>query len=149
MHVFCVNYGSVFISYSSSFLLYFQHSFYITLQLNSAGLTVPKLLVRCVEPQGTEASLEDMLDTILGAWALLHLLQMHHKQYTEDKPTGSPKIKKEKKELHSVIVLRGTNTSCLFSCPNFLLLLRPARSWALLFLSRNNQTQFRVKGSAA
>lgn len=40
------------------------------------GLTVPELFVRRVETQATEATLEDMLDTILRARALLHL--WHH-----------------------------------------------------------------------
>jgi len=56
------------------------------------GPTVPELFVRSVETQVTEATLEDMLDTILRAWTLLHHLEENlniHRQVTEDKPTGS------------------------------------------------------------
>lgn len=61
------------------------------------GLTVPELLVRSVDTQVTEATLEDMLDTILCTRALLHLLrprlQWHHNiRNIDGKPTGSPKI---------------------------------------------------------
>lgn len=61
------------------------------------GLTVPELFVRSVDTKVTEATLEDVLDTILRARAVLHLLhpllQRHHnihRRNTEDKPTGSP-----------------------------------------------------------
>ena len=63
------------------------------------GLTVPELFVGGVETEVTEATLKDVLDTILCARALLHhlhpLLHRHsnvHRKNTEDKPPGSPKI---------------------------------------------------------
>lgn len=63
------------------------------------GLTIPELFVRSVKPEVTEATLKDMLDTILCARALLRLLhpllqghQHPRKKHTEDKPPGSPRI---------------------------------------------------------
>lgn len=51
------------------------------------GLTVPELFVRSVETEVTEATLEDVLDPILCARALLHLLhpplQRHHNIHRE------------------------------------------------------------------
>lgn len=48
-------------------------------------LTIPELFVRSVKTEAAEAALEYMLDTVLGARALLHilhpLLQRHHNIY--------------------------------------------------------------------
>lgn len=93
------NYTSSLLSSRSTFLVGAASSLYCVVVTGSVdvGLTIPELFVRSVKTEVTEATLKDMLDTILCARALLRLLhpllQGHqHQEHTEDKPPGSPRI---------------------------------------------------------
>lgn len=70
------NYTSSLLSSRSTFLVGAASSLYCVVVTGSVdvGLTIPELFVRGVKTEVTEATLKDMLDTILCARALLRLL---------------------------------------------------------------------------
>lgn len=88
------------------------------------GPTVPQLFVRSVETQVTQAALKDMLNAVLSARALLHLLHWHHSIHRQKK---NKKQKINTQEVHTVLLCSGGLVGHS-SSPNFLLLGLPTNT---------------------
>lgn len=126
------------------------------------GLTVPELFVRSVQAQAAEATLEDMLDTILSARALLHprhhLLQRHHNIQREIQEINHRKSQNKNKN-HTLLLCSSKpiyyvssviQTSCYCCCQHSIIIIVPLqRQSNTIKRTRLAQTEVQAQMSTA